>query len=255
MIELWVVSFSLILARAGTFVAIVPVLGGANVPKMVKIGLAFALATLWFCSLGAGAGRDILELQGRVQAVALTLALGREMILGGVFGYALGLFLVPVHVAGEYLAQEMGLSLAAMVDPLVGKTASPLTQVLEMLATAIFFALDGHHVFLTVLHTSLLRWPPGSALPRLPVAAMVQGAASAQEWGLVLAAPVGVCLFLTSAVMALMARAVPQMNVWSLGFALRVTVGLGATMILLPQMGAVLVNIIGRFGDFVLRLV
>jgi len=71
----------------------------------------------------------------------------------------------------------------------------------------------------------------------------------------VLAAPVGVCLFLTSAVMALMARAVPQMNVWSLGFALRVTVGLGATMILLPQMGAVLVNIIGRFGDFVLRLV
>ena len=48
MIEVWVAAFSLVLARVGTFVAALPLFGGNDVPRLVKIGLAFGLASLWF---------------------------------------------------------------------------------------------------------------------------------------------------------------------------------------------------------------
>lgn len=254
MIEVWVASFSLILARVGMFVAALPMFGGRDVPTVVKIGLSFGLAVLWF---------DPTMVQNPVATSGapsldwfpFALALAHEAILGLVLGFAFGLFFVPLHVAGEYLGQEMGLALGPMVDPTADNPAAVVTQIFEMLGMLVFFGLDGHHTFLAALHVTFLHWPIGGTGGVPAVTYLVHGAAASQEWGLLLVAPIGIALFATTVVLALLSRAAPQFNNFSVGIALRVLIGLAALILLLPDILAALVNVYGQLTNYVYRLV
>lgn len=255
MIEVLVVSFTLMLARVGTFLTLVPLLGGRNVPRLVKVGLALALTVLWFGSWPTLPSPSLMAPGTGAPWLRYALALGREAVLGAVFGFAFGLLLVPARIAGEYLAQEMGLTLGNLTDPTAEHPSAVVTQIFEMLSILLFLGLDGHHILLATLHSTFARFPLGGALPGVPVAALVQETAAAQEWGLLLAAPVGVCLFLTTLVLALMARVAPSLNIFSIGFALRLGVGLAALFLLLPDLATGLVRFLERIRELVLHWV
>ena len=228
--ETAVIGFGLILARTGTFVGTMPLLGGRSVPRTVKVGLALALAAMWFDS-GKSRVVEGALLDSATGWVALALAVGRESVIGAVLGFVFSLILVPARVAGEYVGQEMGLSMASLASPTVDNHAGLVGQLFEMLGAMLFWGMDGHQVFFAALDCTFTRMPLGGRLARLPVTELVHGVGRAQESGLVIAAPVGVCLFVTSVVLALMARAAPQLNVLSVGFTLRLAVGLaGATL-------------------------
>jgi flagellar biosynthetic protein FliR len=246
-IDEFVVAFTLTLARVGTFIHVLPILGGPNMPRTVKIGLAMALAGLFF-----GDASRTLALAGGTAPLGLTswvglgLALGREMLLGGVLGFALGLFLVPAHVAAEFITQEAGMSFANVLTASGNGGSNALTVVFELLASVAFLALDLHHVFLLLLQETFQHLPIGQGF-QLPNWDLVTAAGAAEEGGLLLVAPVGLCLFVTTVVLALMTRAAPQLNLYSVGFPLRVLVCLGAVVVLLPSM---LTGMIGMFSYF-----
>ncbi len=241
MIESLVLSFTLILARTGAFVAALPLLGASSTPRTVKTGLAVALAVLYSLVLGGSATPPALAESGPVSWLVFAVVLGREVLLGAFLGYAMSLILLPVRIAGDYLGQEMGLALAAQADPTATNPSLVVSQLFQMLAGLLFFGLNGHHLFLVALHGTFLHIPIGgpALVPTLrggtAAAAMTAGLSSAQEWGLMLAAPVGSLLFLSSIVLALMTRAAPQMNLFSVGFALRIGIGLAASFVLLPD--------------------
>jgi len=242
-----VAAFTLTLARVGTFIQVLPLLGGPNMPRTVKIGLAMALAVLFFNetsrTLAQAGGTAAL---GLTSWLGLGLALGREIILGGVLGFALGLFLVPAHVAAEFVAQEAGMSFANVLTASNNGSANALTVVFELLASVAFLALDLHHVFLLVLQETFQHIPIGQGF-QMPDWDLVSAFSAAEEGGVLLVAPVGLCLFLTTVVLALMTRAAPQLNLYSVGFPLRVLVCLGAVVVLLPPM---LTDMIGMFSYF-----
>ena len=83
---------------------------------------------------------------------------------------------------------------------------------------------------------------------------IVEGTATAHEWGLVLAAPVAICLFLTTIVLALLAKTSPQMNLFSIGFALRLGVGLVAAFLFFPNLTSVIGKLFENFGEYVSHL-
>ncbi len=147
---------------------------------------------------------------------------------------SMGLVLLPVQIAGDYLGQEMGLALAAQSDPAsdepvarrhpalsdVGRRPVPRTR-----RTSPVSGGPAQHVSAR---------PPRRLVGAVVRGSMVTGLGQAQEWGLMLAAPVGAVLFLTSVVLALLTRAAPQMNLFSVGFGLRVGIGLAAVFVLCP---------------------
>jgi flagellar biosynthetic protein FliR len=252
----WIVLFTLVLARVGMFVAVMPLFGSRNVPRLVKAGLAFGLTVLWlgpaFDGLPAGA---LNSLEANVTWLTLGIALARELLLGGLLGFAFGLFLLPARVAGEFIAQEMGLTFGAIVDPTGGNPTGPLPQIFEIVAAVLFFGLDGHHALLAVFHSTFALYPVGQALPDLgglggpSVAQLVSGMAKAEEWGLMLAMPVAIYLFLMTVILALMTRAAPQLNLYSVGFPLRLAAGLLAVFLLLPHLLAGMTDVLGGLGE------
>jgi flagellar biosynthesis protein FliR len=253
-IQTWAAAYTLILARVGTLVATFPLFGGQYVPRMVRIGFSMSLAVLWFSVFALAPTPELLSTLASLDCVRYGLALGREILLGVIMGYAFNLFLAPVHVAGEFVGQELGLAMGGQFDPGNFKDSSVMTQFFEMVGILIFLGLDGHHIFLAVVHGTFVRWPIGNTWGPAPVGAMVDGAASSQEWGILIAAPLVMCLFLTTIVLALLARVVPQMNLFSFGFAIRMALGLLATFILLPEVISAIINVFGHVCEFVLRL-
>jgi flagellar biosynthetic protein FliR len=250
----WVVAFSLVLARVATFVGVLPLFGGRDVPRTVKAVLALTLTCSWF-DFAALPARELFAPSVDVSWLGYGAALLREALLGAMLGYALGLFLAPLKVAGEFITQQMGLSLGAIVDPTSNSSSGALTQILEMLGTLLFFGLNCHHLFLAVLHSTLTHIPVGAPFGMNSVERFIAGGAATEEWGLVLIAPVAACLFLTHVVLALMTRAAPQMNIFSVGFALQIGIGLAAIFFLMPDLLSAIVQMFGRVGELLTRLV
>lgn len=241
MIESLVAAFALTLARVGTFIHVLPMLGGPNVPRTVKIGLSVALAVLFFDFETA-----LVADEPSPTWIRFGLSLGREMLLGGVFGFALGLLLVPARVAGELIAQETGLTFANVVTATGDGSSNPFSVLLELIASMVFFTLDLHHIFLITLQETFRHFPIGQNY-LLPTWDLIGATGAAQEGGIILAAPLALCLFLTTVVLGLMTRAAPQLNMYSIGFPLRVLICLGGTLLLLPSIVAGLVGLFGHF--------
>lgn len=252
MIAALVVSFSLVLARVGTLVSVMPLFGGSYAPRTVRIGLAMALSVLWF-DFSLTSQSALLSESAPVAWLAFGMALGREALVGIVLGYMLSLLLVPAQIAGEFITQEMGLSIGSIIDPSSQSPTGVVTEVFQYLGILIFFAVDGHHTLLAILHASFQRWPIGGNIAGLPIDHVVSGTAMTEEWGLLLAAPLGICLFLTSVVLALMARASPQLNIFSVGFALRVGVGLVGALFLMPDLLRGMVQVFESCSEFLLK--
>lgn len=244
-VETWFVTLALILARVSAFLALSPVIGGRAVPKLIKVSVALALSSFWFASSGAAQAQTTLALN-QSPWLGLVLAVAREVLIGGVLGYVFGLFLVPFRVAGEYIAQEMGLTLGSITDPTRSQPSTVLGEFFELAGILLLLSQDVHHVFLAVLHKTFATQPLGGAFLPVPVGTQLQALAAVTEWGLLLAAPVGCCLFLTSLLLALLTRAAPQLNLMSAGFALRLLAGLVALLILWPELAPWMLSVLHR---------
>lgn len=259
--ESLVLTFTLILARTGAFVAVLPLLGGNATPRTVKIGFAMALAVMYFPVLSGSATLPAVVEMGPLSWLAFGVAVGKESLLGAYLGYLMSLVLLPVRIAGDYLGQEMGLALAAQADPSATNPSLVVSQLFQMLAALLFFGLNGHHLFLIALNGTFLYFPIGghglAAMLRMGTAAapLTAGLSSAQEWGILLAAPVGALLFLSSIVLALITRAAPQMNLFSVGFGLRIMLGLTGLFVLMPGFLNALVRCLAHMSALLERLV
>ena len=232
-LQYWVTAWVLVIARVSMFVATFPLFRSGTIPRLVKIAFCLSLSVLWLTLLASDpSGR--IDVPAQDHWVSYGVAVGREMVLGGMLGYALGLFLLPAQIAGAYLGQEMGFSLANMTDPssdLMGNAFGNLVQSLAILA---FLAADIHQLAIGTLYSSFLRMPIGAPLQIFRSTEFSQGVADAHRWGLELAAPLALCLFLTTILLAILIRMSPHLNLFSIGISLRLAAGLITAFLILP---------------------
>ena len=111
LLQFWTVTLLLIVARVSTFFVTFPIFRSSTIPKHVKVSLILAISVVSL--MVASASPEFYRTPIHDHYVAYTIALGRELFLGGVLGYSLSLFFLPAQVAGYYIGQEMGLSMAS----------------------------------------------------------------------------------------------------------------------------------------------
>ena len=242
MTETNVLEFVLVLVRVAAMVSFWPVFRRGLMPRSVRVGLVVALTCMFMGSSKTVVGS--LSAPAFATTMGITLAMARETLFGAGVGFLIGLVVEPARIAGAYIGQEMGLTLASVADPDLGPNNSIVTQIFELTIVLLFLTMNGHHLLLHALHTSLQTIPVGSEGFPTPLEAVPQLVDIAERWGLLIAAPVGICMFLSLVTLSLLARSVPQLNVFSVGFAFRIGVGMICLVLFSPAVLAIMANVV-----------
>jgi flagellar biosynthetic protein FliR len=214
--------------RAGAALALLPAMGGQMIPLRVRIGLAGAVGFLVMESRFAPAPpTDLLGLPGLA-------AIAGELLIGAVAALALHAAFAAAMLAGDWLAQAMGLGFATLVDP--GAPPVPVVSGLfALLAWALFMGTGGHLLFVELLVRSYAAMPSAAALFEPERLALIAGwGGFAMASGLIAALPLGVALLLVNLSLAVAARSAPQLNLFSIGFPLMLLAGLAGLPLALP---------------------
>jgi flagellar biosynthetic protein FliR len=174
------------------------------------------------------------------EVMALPLPLVSELIIGLAIGLTAALLVQGVTLAGEVISLQMGLSLTPLLAPTPDVQVSGTGQLKTMLALLIYVAVDGHLVLLKGLADSLRTLPPGGALDLAGggrAAALMTG----ELFGCAVraAAPVMVALLVTNLAIAMLSRAVPQVNAMMMSFPITIAVGLLMIGVSLPMVASV----------------
>lgn len=214
--------------RTGAALALLPALGGQMIPVRVRIGLAGAVGVLLTGSAQPPAApADLLGFAGIV-------ALAGELMIGGVIALALHAAFAVAQIAGDWVAQSMGLGFALSVEP--GAPPTPVIAALfSLVMWTMFLGAGGHLLLLRLVIESHVAMPDAGALfdaDRL--FAITRWGSFAFASGLMAALPLGAGLLLVNLVLAVASRSAPQLNLFAVGFPLMLLAGMASLPLLLP---------------------
>ncbi|HEY8497784.1 MAG TPA: flagellar biosynthetic protein FliR, partial [Limnochordales bacterium] len=245
-------AFGLIWVRTSTlFFAARPVFAQPGVPGLVRLGLSGIVALLLVPLVRAGAG-TLLPGAGAAGPVwaAWAYAVAKEVAAGLVMAFGVNALMGAALVAGQLVDLPMGFSVVNVVDPTMGEEIPLIGQFQMLLATLIFFGVDGHHEMLRALAESLRLVPPGAGAASGRLLEGALGAfAAAFVLGVRLAAPMMGALFLADVALAVVARAVPQLNVFVVGFPAKILLGFAVLLLALPAAIRLMGDAFGPNGE------
>lgn len=224
--------------RATAFLSAVSLLGTGGPSRIARLVVGTGLGAATFFAAGAP-----VMVFGSV--LELAVAAGREALIGLLAGFSIQAVLGAVTVAGDILAHETGLTMARFLDTESGRQDASTTRFLEALVMLLVFELDLHHDALRVVLATHEHVPVGGTFELGPVvAALTTTITGALALGLRLIAPVFAILWLTTVVLVVLARAVPNLNLLEFSFGFRILVAFGATALFLSPAFAHLADVL-----------
>ena len=240
-------AFMLAFARIGAMVMLMPGLGETNIPVRIKLSIALLL-TLIMLPLHRQAYQ--IDTQSLTSLLVLML---QEIFIGVVLGATARVTLGALQVAGSVIAQQMGLGFVTAVDPTQGQQGLLIGNFLTMLGVTLIFATDTHHLVIAALNDSYKIFGPGEVMTSGDVASLATRAFSAAfKIGLQLSAPFLVFGLVFNIGLGVLARLMPQMQVYFVGAPLSILAGfLILAAVLAAMMGTYLDYFIGVMHDMI----
>jgi flagellar biosynthetic protein FliR len=234
-------AFMLTFARIGAMVMLLPGFGETNIPVRVKLAIALLL-TLIILPLHR---TDYHIDMGSIASV-LTLMM-YEIFIGILLGATARVTLAALQVAGAIIAQQIGLGFVTSVDPTQGEQGVLVGNFLTLLGVTLLFATDTHHLVIAALNDSYKIFSPGESVAGGDIAALATRAFTAAfRIGLQLSAPFLVFGLVFNIGLGVLARLMPQMQVYFVGVPLSIFAGLLIlALVLAAMMGTFLDYFIG----------
>jgi flagellar biosynthetic protein FliR len=218
--------------RISGFIMTAPIASEATIPGRVKIILILALAFLVSPLAPVPGGLTIFSGSGLLIAV-------QEMLIGVAVGMVMQLAFDALTFAGQAISMSMGLGFATLIDPQRGANVPVMGQLVSIMGTLTYLAVNGHLVLLAALSRSFQTLPiGGSNVDHDLLFAIATWGARIFETGLLIALPVIVAMVIVNLALGVVSRAAPQLNLFGIGFTITLlcgffvfTVGLDGMMV------------------------
>ena len=230
-------TFMLVFARVGAMVMLLPGLGESNIPVRIKLAVA-VLLTLVILPLHRQAYQ--IDMQSAAPLVVMMI---HELIVGIVLGATARVTLSALQVGGAVIAQQMGLGFVTSVDPTQGQQGVLIGNFLTMLGVTLLFATDSHYLVIAALNDSYAVFSPGDLMPSGDIAALASRAFTAAfRLGMQLSAPFLVFGLVFNIGLGVLARLMPQMQVYFVGVPLSILAGFLIFSLVLVAMMSTFLN-------------
>jgi flagellar biosynthesis protein FliR len=217
-------------ARAAGFVMLAPPFNSRSIPAPVKGALAMALSLL----LSARIAPTLPEVTGGFLLVAAVT----EVIIGAALGFVVQVLFTAVQMAGDLIDLTGGFSLQPAYDPLAMTNNSSVGRLHYLLATTLLFTSGGHLLIIKGFATSYEGMPIGGGVPTDQLGSvMIKAFALMFLAAVQIAGPMVAVLLLADVALALLSRAAPALNIFQIGFPVKIMLTLamlGLTFPLLP---------------------
>lgn len=216
----WLAGLLWPLARVSSLVMVMAVFGSKLVPARVRMGFALSAVLL------------IMPLLPSMPAIHLfsgeaLLVLVQQILIGIALGLITQLLLETFVMAGQVIAMQTSLGFATLVDPMNGQSAPVVGQFYLMLATLIFLALDGHLQLIEIVMHSFVSLPISTqGLSLTAIHDLVGFLANVYQGALLMSLSAIIALLIINLGFGIMTRAAPQLNIFSIGFAVSMMAGL-----------------------------
>ncbi len=231
-----VTAFVLALVRATAWLFISPPFNTRMIPVTVKAGIAAALA---------------LAATSHITNPAMpndTGAFITALVVQALVGFTLGMFTLllvnALSAAGQFVDLFAGFSLSAMYDPFNNSQAAVFGRFYQLLATTLLFTTDAYLILVNGFFRSFEVIPAGGLSMSTISSLLTKNMATFLVAAIEIAGPIIACLFLAEITLGLLARAAPNLNVFTLAFPLRVVIALVLVAVALPLIGPALGNLV-----------
>lgn len=231
-------AFILIFARIGSIAMALPGIGDRRVPSRVRLVFALSMSLILYPIVVKYFSAFPKTLIGMISSIL------SEVLVGIAIGFSVRLIISAIELVGQAIAFQTGLAFAQSVDPANGIQSSMFGSFLSVLVVTMIFVTDMHHMLLSAMHDSYLLFKPGNVMPLSDLAQnAIQTLSAGFRIAVQLAGPFiafGLIFYLGVGVLA---RLIPQVQVFFLAMPLNIALGLVLFMLLLG-------TIIYRFLDY-----
>lgn len=222
-------AFAMVLLRMSAFVVTMPIIGTATVPQHVKVLLALSMTFVIF---------PLIKWQNApvdFESMAIVSIAIKEIAVGLFMGFVARLFFMTVSIAGQIMSVSIGISSAQLFNPAMAETSTAFDQIYVTLASMFFLSINGHHLLFSALVDSFRI---------VPLQNMGLHFMGLQDFGMVvqkvmglavkMSAPLMVAILFMNIAVAVIGRAVPQINILITSMPVNVLVGLMVTIVSMP---------------------
>jgi flagellar biosynthesis protein FliR len=226
-----VTGFFLVLARVSPLFLLAPLFSSKMIPARVK-GIV---------AVGISIGLTPIAVHGQqipTDPMAVAGMLVVQVLVGLAFAFAVGMVLSAIEAAGALTDMAAGFSYGSVIDPINGNSGGTMTNLYSLVGLAMFIAIGGDAWTLRGLSRTFDLVPLTKAPAITTLTTGVEQAFSTIFVSAVeVAAPVILALLITDVAFGMVSRIVPQLNVFGVGFPMKVGVALLVVGAALPFVG------------------
>ncbi|OEH91275.1 flagellar biosynthetic protein FliR [Bacillus solimangrovi] len=219
----------LILARVSSFFVTVPLFSYRNIPTTHKIGLSFFISYLIFFTID----RPNLE----IDYLYIMLVM-KEVIVGLLIGLAAYIVTTVIQIAGGFIDFQMGFAIANVIDPQTGVQSPIMGQYIYTFAILLMLVLNAHHLLLDGVFYSYQIVPLEQVWPHIGKGELAEFMTKTFNSVFIIAFQMAIplvgCLFLMDVALGIVARTVPQLNVFVVGLPLKILVSFFVMTLMMP---------------------
>ncbi|MBP6672236.1 MAG: flagellar type III secretion system protein FliR [Bacteroidetes bacterium] len=242
--------FILIFIRATSLFISAPMYSHNSIPMQAKIGMGLFLAFVMMTVAKPPEGIITMNLAGLV-----ILGL-KEVLTGASIGFAMQVIFSGVRFAGELISFDMGFSMSTIFDPENGTSFPVISEILYLFLLMIFLMVNGHHFVFEAVYYSYSAVPIGEW--NITEATMISVASLTGKMFAVavkLSAPLLVSLFLANITLGILNKVMPQMNIFSVMFSLKISIGFFVLIATIPVIAFVFKKLLTSFQSNIVELI
>lgn len=218
--NLWSV-FLLVLVRVSAMFFLSPIFGRGNIPTYYRAGFCLIMAIIVANSV------TIPDLSSYTSLASYVFLVAKEFLVGLTMGFIAYMLFSAIYVAGHLIDTQIGFGMANVFDPMTNVQIPITADFYAILATLFMLVTDAHHLLIKAVADSFTILPPGRADLAGGVARqMMVMFNQTLLLGFKIAAPITAAILITDVALGIIAKAMPQMNVFILGFPIKIIIGL-----------------------------
>jgi len=240
--------FILIMARWSGMIMLAPVFGARGVPAMVRVSLAFGLGIILYPLIYAMQPVIPGEL---LHYVAVLL---KEVFVGLTIGFVIYAFTAVLQGAGQLMDFPMGFHMGSSVDPVYGTQTPMMGNFHIILATMFLLASNLHHYLIAAMVRSYAYIDISPNYTPVSAAYYVFLLMSVVTLSLQIAAPITGALLVSDVGVGLLARTVPQIQIFSVIFPVKIMVGMILVFFMLTFFGETITYLFHENMSWILKL-